>query len=76
MRRTSAFYVGRIEPEHVVEFLLLHPQFPRSVRFSLQSASEALAAIEGLATGRKLSEADRDWVWFSANCGIGILRRL
>jgi uncharacterized alpha-E superfamily protein len=53
-------YVGRIESEHVVEFLLLHPQFPRSVRFCLQSASEALAAIEGLTTGRKLSEADRE----------------
>jgi uncharacterized alpha-E superfamily protein len=53
-------YVGRIEPEHVVEFLLLHPHFPRSARYCLQSASDALAAIEGLAPGRKLSEADRE----------------
>jgi len=52
-------YVGRIERENVVEFLLLHPQFPRSVRFCLQSAWEALAAIEGLVPGRNLSEADR-----------------
>jgi len=52
-------YVGRIEPESVIEFLLLHPQFPRSVRFCLQSASEALASIEGLAPGRRLSDADR-----------------
>ncbi len=53
-------YVGRIEPEHVVEFLLLHPQFPRSVRFSLEAATAALAAIEGLAPRRKLSDADRE----------------
>ena len=31
-------YVGRVEPERVVEFLLLHPQFPRSVRFCLEAA--------------------------------------
>jgi uncharacterized alpha-E superfamily protein len=53
-------YVGRIEPDHVVEFLLMHPHFPRSVRFSLEAASAALAAIEGLAPGRRLSDADRE----------------
>jgi uncharacterized alpha-E superfamily protein len=53
-------YVGRIEPERVVEFLLLHPQFPRSVRFCLEAAAAALAAIEGTAPGRKLSVADRE----------------
>ena len=53
-------YVGRIEAEHVVEFLLLHPQFPRSVRFSLEAAAAALAAIEGLGPRRNLSEADRE----------------
>jgi uncharacterized alpha-E superfamily protein len=40
-------YVGRIDPERVVEFLLLHPQFPRSVRFSLEAAAAALQAIAG-----------------------------
>jgi uncharacterized alpha-E superfamily protein len=53
-------YVGRIEAERVVEFLLLHPEFPRSVRFCLEGAAAALAAIEGLTPGRKLSEADRE----------------
>jgi len=58
-------YVGRIEPVRVVEFLLLHPQFPRSVRFSLEAAANALAGIEGLTSGagqlrRTLSEADRE----------------
>ena len=40
-------YVGRIEPEHVVEFLLLHPQFPRSVRFSLEAAAAAWPLLKG-----------------------------
>ena len=50
-------YVGRIEPERVVEFLLLHPDFSRSVRFSLEAASKALTAIEG--QGGALSPASR-----------------
>lgn len=52
-------YVGRVEPERVVEFLLLHPQFPRSVRFSLESASHALTAIHALGSDREMSKADR-----------------
>jgi uncharacterized alpha-E superfamily protein len=52
-------YVGRVEPERVVEFLLLHPQFPRSVRFSLEAAAQALSSIETLGTGRGMSKADR-----------------
>ena len=52
-------YVGRVEPEHVVEFLLLHPSFPRSVRFSLEAAAAALSEIEGVVPGRPVSEADR-----------------
>jgi uncharacterized alpha-E superfamily protein len=52
-------YVGRVEPEHVVGLLLLHPTFPRSVRFSLDSAAAALLAIEGPATGRAPSKADQ-----------------
>jgi uncharacterized alpha-E superfamily protein len=40
-------YVGRVEAEHVVDFLLLHPTFPRSVRFSLEAAAQALAAVAG-----------------------------
>jgi uncharacterized alpha-E superfamily protein len=52
-------YVGRVERERVVEFLLLHPSFPRSVRFCLEAASRALAAIEGPVPGRGLSKVDR-----------------
>lgn len=52
-------YVGRVEPERIVDFLLLHPSFSRSVRFSLESAAQALSAIEGPAGGREFSKADR-----------------
>src|SRR5262249_38598120 len=52
-------YVGRIEPESIVEFLLLNASFARSVRFCLESASQALTAIEGQPSGRGLSKADR-----------------
>jgi uncharacterized alpha-E superfamily protein len=52
-------YVGRVDPDRVVQFLLLHPSFPRSVRFCLESAQQALSAIEGIVPGRPLSKADR-----------------
>jgi uncharacterized alpha-E superfamily protein len=52
-------YVGRIDPERVVEFLLLHPQFPRSVRYCMEAAAHAVAEIEGPVLGRGTSKADR-----------------
>jgi uncharacterized alpha-E superfamily protein len=52
-------YAGRVEPERVVEFLLLHPNFPRSVRFSLEESARALTAIEGPDPNRGFSEAGR-----------------
>jgi uncharacterized alpha-E superfamily protein len=52
-------YVGRVEPERVVEFLLLHRDFPRSARFCLEEAARALAEIEGPAVGRADGRAER-----------------
>jgi len=52
-------HVGRVEPERVVEFLLLNPDFPRSVRFCLEAAAAALAQIEGSVPGRPVTDADR-----------------
>src|SRR2546430_807183 len=52
-------YVGRVEPDRVVEFLLLHPTSPRSVRFSLEQAAQSVAAGRGKAErvlGRVLSD--------------------
>lgn len=52
LRSASAFEMyrkkhGRISPRGVVEFLMLDPEFPRSVRFSINQARESLHAISG-----------------------------
>src|SRR5688572_14746484 len=41
----ARYYALRVEPARVVEFLLLNPIFPQSVRFSLGASWEALRAI-------------------------------
>jgi uncharacterized alpha-E superfamily protein len=43
----ARYYSLRVEPPRVVEFLLLNPVFPQSVRFSLVEARHALAEIAG-----------------------------
>ena len=43
----SRYYSMRIEPARVVEFLLLNPIFPQSIRFSLDAANDALTAVAG-----------------------------
>lgn len=52
-------HVGRVEPARVVDFLLLRPESPRSVRYCLEACARALAEIEGWSPGRPLSRADR-----------------
>jgi uncharacterized alpha-E superfamily protein len=42
---------GRITPGGVVEFLLLDPDFPRSLRYCIRTASESLHAITGTVAG-------------------------
>jgi len=55
----QSLFVGRVEPDRVVEFLLFHPAFPRSVLFSLESAARALGEIEAAGGNRGASRADR-----------------
>ena len=43
----ARYYSLRVEPPLVVEFLLLNPIFPQSVRFSLRTAADALRQIGG-----------------------------
>lgn len=52
-------YISRVEPERVVEFLLLHPHFPHAVRFCLEEATRALAALEGDSAGGGDRRVDR-----------------
>jgi uncharacterized alpha-E superfamily protein len=41
------FYVAQVEPDKVVEFLILNEFFPRSIRFSAGALDEALRRISG-----------------------------
>ena len=43
----ARYYSLRVQPARVVEFLLLNPVFPQSVRFSLGAAWDSLRAIAG-----------------------------
>jgi uncharacterized alpha-E superfamily protein len=56
LRSASAFEMyrkrhGRIVPGGIIQFLLLDPEFPRSVRFCLDSARRSLHAITGTPLG-------------------------
>jgi uncharacterized alpha-E superfamily protein len=55
-RRT---YHTRIEPERVAELLILHPQHPRSLRFSVGILQSALRAISGSGVDTWDNEAER-----------------
>jgi uncharacterized alpha-E superfamily protein len=53
------FYTADLRPEQIAEFLLLNPEFPRSVRFSaafVESALRTIAQLAGRGTGGR---ADR-----------------
>jgi uncharacterized alpha-E superfamily protein len=52
-------YISRVEPDRVVEYLLLHPSFPRSVRYCLEETSRALEAIEAVGPRDRETKADR-----------------
>jgi uncharacterized alpha-E superfamily protein len=56
LRSASAFEMyrkrhGRIAPKSIVEFLLLDAEFPRAIRFCLDSARDSLHAITGTPVG-------------------------
>jgi len=52
-------YISRVEPERVVEFLLLDPDFPHAVRFCLARITESLAEIAGRLPDRCDDDASR-----------------
>ena len=47
----ARYYALRVEPARIIEFLLLNPVFPQSVRFSLARASESIGIIAALREG-------------------------
>jgi uncharacterized alpha-E superfamily protein len=61
---TSALHMyrkryGRISPAQVVEFLMLDPEFPRSMRFCVDHAEKALRVISGTPAGAYGNDAER-----------------
>jgi uncharacterized alpha-E superfamily protein len=52
-------YHSRIEPEKVAELLILNPQHPRSIRFSIAALQAALRAISGSPPSSYANEAER-----------------
>ena len=52
-------YHSRIDPERVAELLILHPQHPRSIRFSIATIQASLRAISGSGQGSYANEAER-----------------
>ena len=52
-------YHSPIEPERVAEMLILHPQHPRSIRFSTTELQAGLRAISGSGSGSYSNEAER-----------------
>ncbi|HEY2012686.1 MAG TPA: alpha-E domain-containing protein [Bryobacteraceae bacterium] len=56
LKSVSAFEMyrkryGRISPERIVEFLLLDPEFPRTIRYCAGLADQSLHAITGTRAG-------------------------
>ncbi len=52
-------YHSRIDPERVAELLILHPRYPRSVRYNLAALQKALSAISGNLSHSYKTEAER-----------------
>jgi uncharacterized alpha-E superfamily protein len=53
------FYVAQVEPDKVVEFLILNEFFPRSIRFCAQSLDDALRCISGCADEHFTNQAEK-----------------
>jgi uncharacterized alpha-E superfamily protein len=53
------FYVAQVEPDKVVEFLILNEYFPRSIRYSLQAMDEALRRISGVSEEKFTNLAEK-----------------
>ena len=53
------FYVAQVEPDKVVEFLILNEFFPRSIRFCAQSLNDALRRISGCKEEHFTNQAEK-----------------
>ncbi len=52
-------YSAETRPDRIGEFLILSPNFPHSIRFSVDAVETALRAISGLSSGKRSSRIER-----------------
>ena len=52
------FYVAQVDPDKVVEFLILNEFFPRSIRSCVQALNEGLRRISGAGDGSRSHHKD------------------
>ena len=52
-------YHSQIQPEQVAEMLILHPEHPRSIRFSVNEVATGLRLLSNTAPGSYSNEAER-----------------
>lgn len=52
-------YLGDMDPTRVAGFLILERNFPRSIRFSVSGALEAISAIRAVSRGNMIDPAER-----------------
>ena len=75
LRSATAFeayckvYTADLTPERILEFLLLDPEFPHSLRFSIDSLQQALEAIQRQSGKRRADELHRIAGKLSASLG-------
>jgi len=53
-------HLSRIQPENILEFLILDKTFPRSIHFSIGAAKESLWRLSGNST-QKISPIQTGW---------------
>jgi uncharacterized alpha-E superfamily protein len=52
-------YTAELKPERIADFLLLKPEFPYSVRYSLDRMHQALTSISDLSLSRRTEKIER-----------------
>jgi uncharacterized alpha-E superfamily protein len=64
-------YTADLQPERVAEFLVLHPSFPHSIRFSAEALDTAVKEIGREVTSRRSSSVERIAGRMRATLGFG-----
>ena len=52
-------YTADVQPDRVMEFLLLNPEFPHSVRYAVDSLRNAIEAVQGEGRSRRAAALSR-----------------